>query len=72
MIAKQHKPIRYELPPDQERCVVIVESKQHPRKRKDVQRRRDAAKKAERETERAENAKDPNRDPSQSSQESET
>ena len=40
MMAKQFDPIWYELPPDQKRCVVIVESKPHARKRKAVERRR--------------------------------
>ncbi|MHC4409347.1 MAG: 16S rRNA (guanine(527)-N(7))-methyltransferase RsmG [Planctomycetota bacterium] len=42
--ARQRDPIYYDLPPDSRRCVVIVESKPSPKKRKDVEFRRRARK----------------------------
>lgn len=38
--ARQRDPVFYDLPPDSRRCVVIVESRPNPRKRKQVARRR--------------------------------
>ncbi|MHC4937690.1 MAG: 16S rRNA (guanine(527)-N(7))-methyltransferase RsmG [Planctomycetota bacterium] len=42
MRARQREPIYYDLPPDSRRCVVIVESKSTPQKRKGVEARRKA------------------------------
>jgi 16S rRNA (guanine527-N7)-methyltransferase len=40
--ARQHEPERYELPPDQKRCAVIVESLPQSRKRRRVRERKNA------------------------------
>jgi len=40
MVARQYEPSYYELPPDQRRAGVLVESKPHAKKRKNVLRRR--------------------------------
>ncbi|MEM8883871.1 MAG: 16S rRNA (guanine(527)-N(7))-methyltransferase RsmG [Planctomycetota bacterium] len=43
MVAKQHEPVYYDLPPDARRAAVLVESRPHARKRKEALRRRQSS-----------------------------